>query len=127
MLEHGGRLAQIAARSGIPVSQWLDLSTGINPHAYPVPALSADVWRRLPEDEDGLAQIAARYYCAAPATEVLPIAGTQAAIQALPRVLATLSAATTAPLQVAVAQLTYNEYAHAWQQAGHIVTPYPHA
>ena len=130
MLEHGGRLAQVAAQSGIPVAQWLDLSTGINPHAYPVPVLSAEVWRRLPEEEDGLGQIAARYYGAAAATEVLPavlpIAGTQAAIQALPRVLTTLSASATAPLRVAVAHLTYNEYAHAWQQAGHVVTPYPH-
>ena len=127
MLEHGGRLAQIATLSGIPVAQWLDLSTGINPRAYPVPMLNAEVWRRLPEEEDGLAQIAARNYGAAPATEVLPIAGTQAAIQALPRVLVTLSAATTAPMRVAVAHLTYNEYAHAWQQTGHVVAPYPHA
>lgn len=129
MLEHGGRLLEMAGRIGIPAAQWLDLSTGINPRGYPVPVLPAEAWHlawhRLPEEEDGLAQVAADYYRAPPATAVLPIAGTQAAIQALPRVLAGAGAGAGVAarrLRVAVASLTYNEYAHAWRKAGHAVT-----
>ena len=129
MLEHGGRLLEFAARVGIPPEQWLDLSTGINPRGYPAPAIPAEAWRRLPEEEDGLARVAADYYRAPPATAVLPIAGTQAAIQALPRVLPRLQAGAASngpPSRIAVANLTYNEYAHAWRKAGHTVTLHAH-
>ena len=54
MLEHGGRLREAAAHYQIPLENWLDLSTGINPEAWPVPALSLDCWQRLPEADDGL-------------------------------------------------------------------------
>ena len=62
MLEHGGRLFEAAQRHGIEPARWLDLSTGINPHAYPVGPINAEAWRRLPEAEDGLVDIARRYY-----------------------------------------------------------------
>ncbi len=58
MLEHGGRLRQAAQRYGVPLADWLDLSTGIAPFAYPVSPPSAASWRRLPEDEDGLEEAA---------------------------------------------------------------------
>ena len=38
---HGGNLHEAAERYGIPYAQWLDLSTGINPHGYPVPPVPA--------------------------------------------------------------------------------------
>ena len=124
MLEHGGRLIEAARLQGIEASRWLDLSTGINPHAYPVGPISADVWRRLPEAEDGLVEIARRYYgvgdSLAGHMAIVPIAGTQAAIQALPRAVVRIRP-TGQPLRVSVARLTYNEYAHAWQRAGHAV------
>ena len=62
MLEHGGRLRVAARRFGIPLSDWVDLSTGINPQPYPVPPLAPEVWLRLPETDDGLEAAAARYY-----------------------------------------------------------------
>ena len=80
MLEHGGRLLQAVQRYGLPRERWLDLSTGINPLAWqgaPVPIAS---WNRLPEEEDGLLEAARNYYEAA---DVLPVCGSQAAIQAL--------------------------------------------
>lgn len=81
MLEHGGRLHEAARRHGIPPGEWLDLSTGINPHGWPVPGLPPEAWLRLPEEEDGLEHAARHYYgCAS----LLPVAGSQAAIQALP-------------------------------------------
>ncbi|HYD62248.1 MAG TPA: threonine-phosphate decarboxylase CobD [Noviherbaspirillum sp.] len=116
MLEHGGNLRDAAARYGIPLASWLDLSTGINPHPYPAPALAADAWHRLPENDPALAAAAGLYY-GAPC--MLPVAGTQAVIQALPR-LRTRS-------RVVVSAPTYAEHAHCWRQAGHAVreVPYP--
>ena len=112
---HGGNLHEAAERYGIPYAQWLDLSTGINPHGYPVPPVPADAWRRLPDEGDGFAACAARYYGAPDAAHVLPVAGSQAAIRALP---ALLPRAT-----VGIATLTYSEYAPAFARAGHRVAP----
>ena len=64
MLEHGGRLQRAARRYGIAPGQWLDLSTGISPFAWPVPSIPASAWHRLPEDDDGLIAIACEYYAA---------------------------------------------------------------
>jgi cobalamin biosynthetic protein CobC len=110
MLEHGGRLVAAVARYGIPVSEWLDLSTGIAPQGYPLPALPEDVWRRLPED-DSLEAIAAAYFGSA---SLLAVAGSQAAIQVLPTLFRSRRAALPAP--------TYGEHPAAWVRAGHQVT-----
>ena len=112
---HGGNLHEAAGRYGIPYAQWLDLSTGINPHGYPVPPVPADAWRRLPDDGDDFAACAARYYGAPDAAHVLPVAGSQAAIRALPALLPRG--------QVGIAPLTYSEYAPAFERAGHQVVP----
>jgi cobalamin biosynthetic protein CobC len=112
---HGGNLYEAAERYGIPYAQWLDLSTGINPHGYPVPPVPADAWRRLPDEGDGFAACAARYYGAPDAAHVLPVAGSQAAIRALPSLLPCA--------QVGIAPLTYSEYAPAFERAGHAVVP----
>jgi len=111
LLEHGGRLRVAAARYGIPLADWLDLSTGINPCAWPVPAVPASAWLRLPQDNDGLEAAACAYY----GTEhLLPVAGSQAAIQALPPL--------RPPCRVGVLHPGYAEHAHAWRRARHTVT-----
>ncbi|GAB4292707.1 MAG: threonine-phosphate decarboxylase CobD [Thiohalomonadaceae bacterium] len=109
-LPHGGRLRQAARDYGIPLAQWLDLSTGINPAGWPVPPLPAACWQRLPEDDDGLLEAAAAYYGT---THLLPCAGSQQAIQALPLL--------RAPGRVGLLQPSYAEHAHAWRRAGHEV------
>ena len=76
MLEHGGRLRAAALCYGIAQEARLDLSTGINPQGWPVPALPAAVWQRLPEEDDGLEAAAADYYGHA---GWLPWPGSQAA------------------------------------------------
>lgn len=108
MLEHGGRLHRAAARYGIAHTQWIDLSTGINPQGWPLPPIPRDVWTRLPEEEDGLEVAALTYYGC---RSLLPTAGTQAAIQTLPLL--------REPSRVAVLSPAYAEHAHAWQRAGH--------
>jgi cobalamin biosynthetic protein CobC len=109
-LPHGGGLLAAAHRYGIPTGEWLDLSTGINPRGYRLPRVPAVVWQRLPQDDDGLVAIAARHYgCDA----LLPVAGSQAAILALPRL--------RAPSRVALLAPMYAEHAQAWRLAGHSV------
>jgi cobalamin biosynthesis protein CobC len=116
MLEHGGNLREAAARYGRPVEEWLDLSAGLNPKPYPAPALPATVWHRLPENDPALALAAEAYY---DAPHMLAVAGTQEAIQALPRL--------RAKSRVVVSSPSYAEHAHCWRQAGHAVreVPYP--
>jgi cobalamin biosynthetic protein CobC len=104
MLEHGGRLRAAARRYGISLDDWVDLSTGINPQPYPVPPVPPDAWHRLPEDDDGLLDTAAAYYGT---TELLPVAGSQAAIQALPALIP--------GERVTLLAATYAEHPHAWR------------
>jgi cobalamin biosynthetic protein CobC len=111
-IRHGGDLLAAVRRYGRPAGDWLDLSTGINPDGYPVPALPAQAWQRLPQDDDGLAELAAQA-CGAP--QALPVAGSQAAIRTLPGLLR--------PGRVGIAALGYSEYAPAFAAAGHAVAP----
>jgi cobalamin biosynthetic protein CobC len=113
MLEHGGNLRDATLRFGR--DDWLDLSTGINPHWYPAPALPDNAWHRLPEADPELA-LAAEVYYGAP--QMLPVAGTQAAIQALPRL--------RQPSRVTVAAPSYAEHAHHWNEHGHTLTQTPY-
>lgn len=104
MLEHGGRLRAAARHYGIPLADWVDLSTGINPQAYPVPPLAPEAWQRLPEMDDGLEAAAAAFYGS---PNLLPVAGSQAAIQALPGCFPPGRVVTLAP--------TYAEHPYAWR------------
>jgi cobalamin biosynthetic protein CobC len=106
MLEHGGNLRDAQRRYG--GGDWIDLSTGINPIGYPAPPLPPDAWHRLPEADPALIDAACAWYGA---RTLLPVAGTQAAIQALPRL--------RPPSRVTVAAPSYAEHAHHWAQHGH--------
>ncbi|TWC71832.1 threonine-phosphate decarboxylase CobD [Herbaspirillum sp. SJZ099] len=121
MLEHGGNLSEAMARYGRAPGAWLDLSTGINPVPYPAPALAANAWHRLPEPSVELAQAACAYYGA---PHMLPVAGTQAAIQALPQLRLQRDGR---PARVLVAAPIYAEHAHCWTRAGHAVREVPYA
>ena len=113
-LQHGGELRRAAARYGIPIQDWLDLSTGINPNGWPVPPLPPSAWSRLPDDEDGLEAAARSYYGT---EQLLPVAGSQAAIQALPRL--------RLACRVGVLYPGYAEHAYAWRCAGHELAAVP--
>jgi len=116
MLEHGGNLKFAVKKYGIPAELWLDLSTGINPNHYPIPHIPANIWQRLPEDQDGLIEAACTYYGC---QSVLPTAGSQAAIQILPRL--------RASCRIAMPNTMYQEHAHAWQNNGHTVVFFEHS
>ncbi|MDO7901498.1 threonine-phosphate decarboxylase CobD [Pseudomonas sp. K1(2024)] len=108
MLEHGGRLLRAVREYGIARQDWLDLSSGIAPWSFPIPEVPAQAWARLPEVEDGLEQAARSYYDVA---QLLAVAGSQAAIQALPQL--------RPRGRVGVLWPCYAEHTQAWRQAGH--------
>ena len=109
-IKHGGRILAAAKKYHIPVAEWLDLSTGLNPHGWPVPAIPASVWQALPEDDDGLQAAACQYY---ECDTCLPVAGSQSAIQTLPS-LRSIS-------KVGIISPTYAEHEYNWKLAGHKV------
>lgn len=119
-ITHGGDLDAARARFPEAPEPWIDLSTGINPHPYPLPALDAGTWARLPQttEEEHLRNVAARRYKAANPEMIVSAPGTQALIQILPRL---------APPQsrVAIVSPTYAEHAAAWRRDGHDVVEVP--
>lgn len=113
MPEHGGNLRDAMRRYGR--HDWLDLSTGINPHWYPAPPIAGNAWHRLPETDPELARAAQAFYGA---PRMLAVAGTQAAIQALPRL--------RPPSRVVVSSPSYAEHAHHWNLHGHTMREVPY-
>jgi cobalamin biosynthetic protein CobC len=116
---HGGDLGDVMQRFPDAPRPWIDLSTGINPVAYPVPPLSESVWSRLPSgaaEEALLEAAAARYGVASPAM-IVTAPGTQALIQALPRLVERSDVAIVGP--------TYGEHEASWRRAGHTVRIVP--
>jgi cobalamin biosynthetic protein CobC len=111
--EHGGDLA--AARQMFPNAPEpiIDLSTGINPHPYPLPAVPEQVFARLPDRVAlrRLAGIAARVYGAPSADCVVPAPGVQMLLPMVARLASPGRAAILAP--------TYAEHFRAAALAGH--------
>lgn len=116
---HGADLHAASARYGIPVDAWLDLSTGINPRAYPLPALVADACRHLPHGDAAL--LDAARHCYGTAAAVVAGAGSQTLIQWLPLVRAQ---ATQRGNRIAVPAVGYSEHAFRWHWAGHELLHY---
>jgi cobalamin biosynthetic protein CobC len=116
---HGGDVAAAARAFGLPRTGWLDLSTAVNPHAYPVASISYEGNLRLPDSDDdrSLREAAAGYYRAPDACSVVPAPGSQALIRWLPRL--------RARSRVAVVGTTFAEHARSWRIAGHEVALVP--
>ncbi len=109
---HGGGIDAAARRYGGRREEWLDLSTGINPHAYQVPKLAPDLFRALPDlgAKEALVSAARAFWSVPEGAAVLPVPGLSSVIGRLP----TLAAAD----RVAIPGPTYNEYAPAFARAG---------
>ena len=106
---HGGRVHAAARAWPHAPTPWIDLSTGINPYAYPVPPLPAEAWIRLPEPEEvaTLERAAASAYGVRP-EQAVAVAGTSALIAALPRLW---------PGPASLIGPTYGEYHAVWPDA----------
>jgi cobalamin biosynthetic protein CobC len=107
---HGGALYRASKEFAIAPEHWIDLSTGISPEAWPVPAPPIEAWRSLPDAEDGLIAQAADYY-GCRVCEILPTSGSQFAIEQIPQLIDAGA--------VAVPVWGYAEHSYRWQLAGH--------
>ena len=85
---HGGALEVARRLAPHAPEPWIDLSTGVNPHAYPLPDLELEAWSRLPSTGAfaKLETAASRRYGAV-ATSVVAGPGSQALIHALAHIL----------------------------------------
>jgi cobalamin biosynthetic protein CobC len=114
--DHGGSLGR--ARSLFPhaLQPWIDLSTGINPHSYPLFDLPATVLTRLPEPSAaGRLQAAAAIAYGAPSPLHVALApGTQILLS---RVFSLVK-----PGRAAILGPTYAEHLRAATLAGHLAS-----
>ena len=109
-LHHGGDLVSASKQFGIPIEEWLDLSTGINPEPYPATEVPIEAFHRLPYLEDSFCDAVVSYYGS---SQFLAVSGTQAAIQNIPSVLNQ-----SALLPVLLPNVGYKEHELHWQTAG---------
>lgn len=111
--DHGGGIDAAAVKYGGARTDWLDLSTGINPVPYPVGGLSPKVWTELPDvGATERFHSAARAFWSIPdGVGVLAAPGASALIARLPQVLGNTGRAFIAPP-------TYNEWEAAFRLSG---------
>ncbi len=112
LAQHGGRVG--VARDIFPDAPqpWIDLSTGINPHAYPAPGSTVSDRARLPDPMQlrELEQVAAQAFEVEDARRVVAMPGTELAIRLLPLAIGAAHATIATP--------TYSSHADAWLRAG---------
>jgi cobalamin biosynthetic protein CobC len=113
--DHGGSLERAGVLFPGAPQPWIDLSTGINPHPYPLFAPPATALTRLPEEKDvtAVCALAARAYGAPSGENVTVAGGTQ--------ILLPLVASLVPAGRALVLGPTYAEHARAAALAGHRV------
>ena len=113
VIDHGGSLGRARALFPDAPQPFVDLSTGINPHSYPLFDLPATILTRLPEPARvrELAAVAAHAYGAPSASQVVPAPGTQIL---LPRVYSLIR-----PGRALILGPTYAEHPRAAALCGH--------
>ena len=82
--DHGGNLYQASKDYNIPMENWLDLSTGINPVSYPVANLPQSVFEQLPYSSSQFEAAVGTYYGV---SDFVAGNGSQQFIQLLPKIL----------------------------------------
>lgn len=110
--DHGGGLDAAAVTFGGARCDWLDLSTGINPVPYPLPALSPDCWTALPDTAalDQLLAAARAFWNVPEGVEIVAAPGASALIARMPYL-------TNLTGGVYIPGPTYNEHAAAVETA----------
>lgn len=111
--DHGGSLGRADALFPGAPKPWVDLSTGINPHSYPLFDLPATAFSRLPEAARAheLSALAADTYGAPGAANVVCAPGTQ--------ILLPLVMALAPPGRAKILSPTYAEHRRAASLVGH--------
>lgn len=109
---HGGRIDVVASVYSSAPQPWIDLSTGINPVAWPVPQIALARYQRLPlkRDISEMLDAAAGFYGLPANAEIVPVPGSELAIRLLPRLLPSRRVGILAP--------TYGSHAVAWSGTG---------
>ncbi|GAA0770256.1 threonine-phosphate decarboxylase [Roseibium denhamense] len=116
-MEHGGDLTRAIDQYGGTFDDWLDLSTGINPHTYPVPnALSRSAWTDLPGQAalDRLIAAARKAYRVPDHFGIVAGPGTQVLLSLLPE--------TLPEGPVSLASPTYGSHKKVWTRSGRTPT-----
>lgn len=110
--DHGGGLDAAIAEYGGTRSDWIDLSTGINPVPYPIDPLEPEVWTTLPDQAamDLLLARARAFWRVPEGAAMLAAPGASALIAQLPRLVPAGRVAIPGP--------TYNEHGAAFRAAG---------
>jgi cobalamin biosynthetic protein CobC len=105
---HGGDLTFARQRYGDPPDGWLDLSTGINPHPFPAPAIDDADLHRLPDRQRlaALLNVARSAYGLPQAVPVIATPGSEAAIHAIPHLVP--------QSRVAIVGPTYGSHRDGW-------------
>jgi cobalamin biosynthetic protein CobC len=109
---HGGRIDTAAVLYPSAPQPWIDLSTGINPVAWPVPQIPLVRYQRLPLAREiaQLMQAAAGAYGLPANAAIVPVSGSELAIRLLPRMIGAG--------RVGILTPTYGSHAAAWRDAG---------
>src|SRR5947208_10233673 len=96
---HGGRLGSARAAYPQAPQPWIDLSTGINPRAYPAPRAQRLALNRLPDVGDlrRLEAVAAAAFGVDDSERVVATGGTEPALRLLPYVLSLSRVIVAAP------------------------------
>lgn len=113
--DHGGNLAEAKMLFPDAPEPWIDLSTGINPHSYPLFELPAKILCRLPErDQLGSLKLAAAdYYGVDDSSNIVCAAGTHVLMQ--------LAAGLVPPGHARIYGPTYSEHSRCAVLTGHQV------
>lgn len=110
-LVHGGALDQVKALYAQAPVPWLDLSTGINPHSYPIPQIPIGAFAHLPmRSAVEACRGAMAGYCNVAEESMLLVPGTEILIRILPSLLKVRT--------VAIAEPTYGDHSASWKRSG---------
>ena len=116
MLNHGGNIEAMSRQFPQFKGEWLDLSTAIAPWSWPVVSdLPETVWQRLPYERAPLCASAATYY-GVEANQLIPVPGSQLAIELLPSIMMQSS--------IALPRWAYGQHAASWARHRHRVLFY---
>lgn len=114
--EHGGDLVWASQHFQVPLENWLDLSTGINPYSYPIPIIAPADWHFLPTKKslENTLDVARQYYNIPPSASLAIGTGSQSLIQSLAYLIS--------PQPIAIISPTYSGHASAFNHAGFPIT-----